>query len=178
MPSIIIQFKIIHTLVETYRQFTNLKFTNLETGKQGPAIVLSLEGEAQDEILELDKAMIFGTGGVDKIIEWWNRLYKKDELTEKYNALESFETYKRNSSTSIRDFVTEFQKYYHKTKSHGTIWSNDLLAYRLLKSTNLTTRDEQLVEATIGELKYDTVKTKLERSFLTLLTYPYLNLLT
>ena len=70
MLSIIIQFKIIHTLVETYRQFTNLKFTNLETGKQGPAIVLSLEGEAQDEILELDKAMIFGTGGVDKIIEW------------------------------------------------------------------------------------------------------------
>ena len=52
-------------MVETYRQFTNL-----ETGKQGPAIVLSLEGEAQDEILELDKAMITGTGGVDKIIEW------------------------------------------------------------------------------------------------------------
>ena len=109
-------------MVETYRQFTNL-----ETGKQGPAIVLSLEGEAQDEVLELDKAMISGTGGVDKIIERWNRLYKKDELKEKYNALESFETYKRNSSTLIRDFVTEFQKYYHKTKSHGTIWSDDLL---------------------------------------------------
>ena len=86
------------------------KFTNLEPGKQGPAIVLSLQGEAQDAILELDTTEISGTDGVNKIIERLNRLYKKDELTEKYNALESFETYKRNSSTSIRDFLTEFEK--------------------------------------------------------------------
>ena len=86
------------------------KFINLEPGKQGPAIVLSLQGEAQDAILELDTTVISGTDGVNKIIERLNRLYKKDELTEKYNALESFETYKRNSSTSIRDFLTEFEK--------------------------------------------------------------------
>ena len=86
------------------------KFTNLEPGKQGQAIVLSLQGEAQDAILELDTTVISGTDGVNKIIERLNRLYKKDELTEKYNALESFETYKRNSSTSIRDFLTEFEK--------------------------------------------------------------------
>ena len=86
------------------------KFTNLELGKQGPAIVLSLQGEAQDAILELDTTVISGTDGVNKIIERLNRLYKNDELTEKYNALESFETYKRNSSTSIRDFLTEFEK--------------------------------------------------------------------
>ena len=39
------------------------KFTNLEPGKQGPAIVLSLEG---------DTAVISGTDGVDKIIEQLN----------------------------------------------------------------------------------------------------------
>ena len=141
------------------------KFTSLEPEKQGPAIVLSLEGEAQDAILELSTNDITDKDGVDKIIERLNRLYKKDELTEKYNALESFETYKRKSNTSIRDFLTEFEKRYHKTKSHGTVWSDDLLAYRLLKSANLTTRDEQLVKATIGELKYETVKTKLTKIF-------------
>ena len=109
------------------------KFTNLEPGKQGPAIVLSLEG---------DTAVISGTDGVDKVIEQLNRLYKKDKLVEKYNALESFETYKRNSSTSIHDFLTEFENCYHKTKSHGTIWSADLLAYHLLKLANLTMWDE------------------------------------
>ena len=76
------------------------KFTYFEPGRQGPAIALSLEGEAQDAILELDTAVISGTDGVDKIIERLNRLYKKDEPAEKYNALESFETYKRNSRYS------------------------------------------------------------------------------
>ena len=147
-------------LIEIWR-----KFTSLEPEKQGPAIVLSLEGETQDAIRELNTNDITDKDGVSKVIECLNRLYKKDELTEKYNALESFETYKRKSNTSIRDFVTEFEKRHNKTKSHGTIWSDDLLAYRLLKSANLTTKDEQLVKATIDELKYDTVKIKLTKIF-------------
>ena len=147
-------------LIEIWR-----KFTSLEPEKQGPAIVLSLEGEAQDAILELDTNDITDKDGVDKVIKRLNHLYKKGELTEKYNALESFETYKQKSNTSIHDFLTEFEKQYNKTKSHGTIWSDDLLAYRLLKSANLTTRDEQLVKATIGELKYETVKIKLTKIF-------------
>ena len=77
------------------------KFTTLEPEKQGPAIVLSLEGEAQ----------------------------------------------------------------YHKTKSYGTQISDDVLAYRLLKSANLSTRDKQLVKATITELKYDLLKSKLIKIF-------------
>ena len=97
------------------------KFTSLEPEKQGPAIVLSPEGEAQDAILELNTNDITDKDGVNKIIERLNRLYKKDELTGKYNALESFETYKRNSNTSIRNFLTEFEKRYNKTNSHGTI---------------------------------------------------------
>ena len=141
-------------LIEIWR-----KCTSLEPEKQDPAIVLPLEGKAQDAILELNTNDIADKDGVNKIIERINRLYKKDEVTEKYNALESFETYKRNSNTSIDDFLTEFEKRCNKTKSHGTIWSDDLLAYGLPKSANLTTRDKQQVKATIGELKYDTVNT-------------------
>ena len=103
-------------LIEVWR-----KFTHLEPEKQGPAIVLSFEAEAQDAIFELNTNDITDKDGVNKTIERLNRLYKKDELTGKYNALESFETYKRNSNTSIRDFLTEFEKRYNKTKSHGTI---------------------------------------------------------
>ena len=69
------------------------KFTSIEPEKQGPAIVLSFEGDAQDAMLELNTNDITDKDGVNKIIERLNRLYKKDELTGKYNALESFETY-------------------------------------------------------------------------------------
>ena len=49
---------------------------------------MSLEGEAQDVILELDTPVISGTYRVNKIIERLNWLYKKDKLTEKYDVLE------------------------------------------------------------------------------------------
>ena len=140
-----------------------LKFTSLESEKQGPAIVLTLEGEAQDAVLELHTDMISGTGGVSKIIERLTKIYKKDELSQKYNALEAFETYKRKGNTSIRDFLTEFEKSLHKTRTYGTIMSDDLLAYHLLKAANLTTR--QLVKATITKLNYEIVKSKLTKVF-------------
>ena len=43
-----------------------INFTNLEPEKQGPVIFLSLEGEAQDGILELDTPLISGRDGLIK----------------------------------------------------------------------------------------------------------------
>ena len=48
--------------------------------------MLSLEGEPQGAVLELN--IISAKDGVDKIIARLNKIYKKDELTQKYNALE------------------------------------------------------------------------------------------
>ena len=95
-----------------------------------------------------------------------NKIYKKDELTQKYNSLEWFEKYKRQDNTTIRSFLAEFEKCFHKTRSYGTLISGNLLAYYQIKSANLTARDEQLVKATINELSYDIVKSKLIKIFL------------
>ena len=153
-----IVYIVIHRLVETYRHFEKVhQFRTWKTRSSNSIVPWRWSSR--------DAAVISGTDGVDKITERLNWLYKKDELTEKYNALESFKTYKRNSGTSICGFLTEFEKRYHKAKSHDTIWSDDLLVCCLLKLANLTIRDEQLVKATISELKYDIVKTKLIKIF-------------
>ena len=156
---------------KSYDDWVNLvsnwrKFPSLEPEKQEPVIVLSLEGESQDGVLELDSDIISGKDGVDKVIARLNKVYKKDELTQKCNAFESFEKYKRQSNTTIRNFLTEFEKRFHKTRSYGTVTWDDFLAYHLIKSANLTTRDEQLVKATINALSYDIVKSKLIKIFL------------
>ena len=129
-----------------------LKFTSFKSVKQGLAIVLNLEGEAHEEVLELHTDVISEKDGVSKIIKRLNKIYRKGELSQKYNALEAFETYKRKGSTSIRDFLTEFEKHLHKTRTYGTTMSDDLLAYHLIKAANLTMRNKQLVKATITEL--------------------------
>ena len=89
---------------------------------------MSLVGEPQDAVLELNSDIIPEKDDVDKIIARLNKIYKKDELTEKYDALEIFEKYKRQDNTTIRNFLTEFEKHFHKTRSYGTVMSDDLLA--------------------------------------------------
>ena len=59
----------------------------------------------QDAVLELDTFEITQPDGIDRIITRLNKIYKKDELTQKYNALEAFETYKCKSTTSVREFL-------------------------------------------------------------------------
>ena len=44
--------------------------------------------------------------------------------------------------------------------------SDDLLAYHLIKSANLTKRDQQLVKATINKLSYDISKSNAIKIFL------------
>ena len=63
------------------------QFTTLEQEKQGPPIVLLLEGEAQDAVLELQPNQITDKDGVKTIIDKLNKIHKKDEPTQRYNAL-------------------------------------------------------------------------------------------
>ena len=142
-----------------------LKFTSLKSEKQELAIVLTLEGEAHDKVLDIHTDVISGKDGVSKIIKRLNKIYRKGELSQKYNALEAFQTYKRKGSTSMGDFLTEFEKHLHKTRTYGTTMSDDLLAYHLFKVAKLTMRDKQLVKATITELNYKIVKRKMTKAF-------------
>ena len=140
-----------------------LKLTSLEAAKQGPAVLFALFDEAQDAVLELEESKIAAATGVANIIECLDKLYLKDKTQTAFDALEAFESYQRPADLSINEFCNEFEKRYNKTKSYGTTMSDDVLAYRLLKSANLPESQQQLAKATIDELKYDNMKTQLKK---------------
>ena len=139
--------------------------TELPKKRQGPALVLSLEGEAQEAALEIPENDIASENGVDFIINRLNRLYKKDSTITKYQALEAFETFRRPCDMSIQSFLNEFEKRLYKAKSYCTEMSEDILPYRLLKSANLSNEHKQLIKATLPELQYDSMKDQLKKTF-------------
>ena len=80
------------------------KFTDLDPTRQGPAIVMTLEGKALDTILELDDSEISGKEGVNKIINSLSNLYKIVKLNEKFKDLEKFEPRKRHQTLPCNSF--------------------------------------------------------------------------
>ena len=127
--------------------------------------MLSLEVEALNAVLEIDESDISKENGVDFIIERLNRLFKKDSTVIKYQTLKAFMTFKRPSNMSIQPYLNEFDKRLFKTESYGTVISDDILAYRLLKSANLSSYHEELVKATIPDFQYDIMKDQLKKTF-------------
>ena len=136
------------------------RYTDLAKIKQGPALILQLQDEAQETALTLTEDEIVSENGVQLIIEKLDKIHKKKNVTlKKYHR--NFETYKRPANTTMQQYLVEFEKRLNKIKSYGTAWSDDLLAYRLLKIANLSESREQLAKATVETLEYATMKTKL-----------------
>ena len=162
-PAQLSNFKSYNDLVRLVNIWTN--FIDLEPEREGPALVASLSGKALEAILELDDKDISSQDGVKLIVEKLNILYKKDELHEKFQDLENFESYRRASDTDIQQFLIEFDQRYHKLKRHQTTISEDRLGFKLLKAANLSSHHEQLLKATITHIDQETIKAKIKSIF-------------
>ena len=151
---------------EDYKKLLGLwtKFSALDKNEQGTAVLLSLEGKAQEAVLELDTEVITADDGVSKIIERLDKIYLQDTLIKKYEALDSFENYRRPHDVSVSEYILEFDKRYLRTKNLGTQMSDDLLAYRLLRNANLGDQYTKLVKAT-SKLEYEVMKQQLKNLF-------------
>ena len=71
----------------------------------------------------------------------------------------------RKPNTSIQEHIHEFDKLHHKLQSHGTTISEDLLAFKLLKSCKLSNQDEKPSKGTVTELKLKNMKEQLKKIF-------------
>ena len=140
-------------------------FTDLEPKKQGPAIFLTLEGQAREAVLELDVANISASDGVDQIITKLNGLFLKDKTQSAFEAYDTFEKFRRSKEMSMPDYINEFERLKSKIENYKMSLSTDIMAYRLLKSANLSEAHEQLAKATIPSLTYEDMKMQLKKKF-------------
>ena len=137
---------------------------SLSKPNRASAILLTLSGKALNAALQIPEEDLAKDDGVETLLKQLDTLYIKDELSEKFKALETFETYRRPSSSSIRDFLIEFENKHFKIKEFK-VTTDDLLGFRLIKAANLSPDKEELIKATVTELTYNEVKTKMSKIF-------------
>ena len=140
-------------------------FTDIKKEKQGSALFLTLEGKAKEAALELDLDKFNCENGVDNIIKKLDTLYLRDKVQTAYEAYDRLEKFQRKPEMSMTDFIIEFERLLSKTRSYGTEMSEDILAYRLLKSANISEHHQELARATVPKLTYDAMKSQLKKIF-------------
>ena len=110
--------------------------------------------DAREAILNMGIEKLTEKTGVNNLMAELDKMYFKNESYWACEAYETFEIFVRSSGMSISDYVIKFEQLYYKAKSFYTEILDDLLAYRLLNSANLTNEQKQLVKATICKMDY------------------------
>lgn len=143
------------------------QLTDVPKPKQGLAVMYATQhNKRTHEILcELTNDEVVCDGGLKKVIDKLETIYIKDKAEASYEAYESFESLRRKDDETIGEFVERFQCALRRTKSYGTVMSDDLLAYRLIKSASLSDTQTHLVRASAQTLTLDHVITAVKKIF-------------
>ena len=135
--------------------------TSLDKTKRALIVFFSLEGKAREAVLELDTAVLNSEDGMKKLYEKLDTLFLEDINQSAFRAYETFENYQRLPGTSLEDFLIEFGRHIAKLKDFNILLSELVLAFRALKSTNITKDNEKLVKTTVSELTLSSMSEQL-----------------
>ena len=156
-------------LYEDWRKELQIwKATNTALGVkskiQAGYLIQALEGIAHQTVLsELTVEQIICDDGVQNIVETLNSFYCGDEIQKAFDAIDNLMHFKCTPDLSIEDFIMMFQLKVNRVKSTGTVLSDGILGYLLLKAANLSDNNHNIVKATCNELTYGNVKTQLKK---------------
>ena len=141
--------------------------TRVEEKKQAATIFLSLKGKSREAALEIPEEVIAAENGsgFKAIVDKLDTLWKVDENLEAFTAYEKFEQFKRSQETNVNEYLVSFERLNNRLIATKTKLPEGVLAYRVLKSANLTREQEQLAKATVGEFTYEAMCTKLKAIF-------------
>lgn len=112
---------------------------------------------------ELTEEEITHKDGVKNIIKVLDYFYLGNKTQNAFNVIDDLMSFKCTPDLSLEDFIIQFQLKVNKVKSSGTILSDEILGYALLKAANLPKDKYDMVKLTCNELTYKDVKSQIEK---------------
>ena len=137
--------------------------TNVKSAQRASVVFLSLSGKAREAVLELEPEDLNVEAGLTLLYAKLDSLFKTDSDQAAFAAYENFEKFSRSDNMSMSDYKVEFDRLVQQLKHHKMELPEPVLAYRALKSANLSENDERLIRATVKEIKLDSMMLQLTR---------------
>ena len=139
--------------------------TDLEKKKRGIALALSLQGKAREVAADADPEKLNADDGVAFLIKELDKLFEQDKVDQTYSTYTAFDTYQREGTTDMSVYIINFEQKYNKCKKYEMTLPDTVLAFKLLDNAGLSESDRQMALSACSDLKFDTMKTALNRIF-------------
>ena len=98
-----------------------------------------------------------------KLYEKLDTLFLEDINQSAFRAYETFKNFQRPPGMPLEDFLIEFGRLVTKLKDFNILLPEPVLAFRALKSANITKDNEKLVKATVSELMLSSLSEQLQK---------------
>ena len=164
-PSFINESKNFETYERDLKRWSLL--TNIPKPKQALMVLHYLDGdpsgikEKVDE--EISEEVLLSERGIEALLEFFKKVYKRDSLADGFEKYMSFERLKRSPNTAIQDFIPEFNTAYKKAVNIGCSLSDKVLAFKLLNASNLSSMERNLLLTGVN-YNEDDLRTQMENA--------------
>ena len=142
------------------------KVTDLPTSKQGLVTYLSLPYEDEKGIKkkisdEVELSDLEKDDGLHKLIIYMDSQLKKDDLEGQWVKYNEFNDYYRAEDESVEGFINKFDAMYNKLVKRTIILPPQILAFSLLKKSNIS---EEVCLLVMSGMNYEQIETLNEQA--------------
>ena len=117
--------------------------------------------------LELGRSELHDDNGVKNYLQYMDGLFEIDDLSEHYDDYVKFETFKRDKSVSVANFVNEFETLHNIVKKRDMDYSKIILGFKLLDAACISAADRKFVLSGVNFKEkatfYEQVKSSLRK---------------
>ena len=143
--------------------------TEVCRSKQGIVLALTLPNEEPFKVREnvlndLSLDELKRENGLDTLIEYLDVYLKKDDLSDRFEKYEDFENVQRTNEQNIREFIADFDSKYRKLWKMSINLPPEILAFKLLKTVNITKHQKMLVLTGVNFSNKETIYEDMKQS--------------
>ena len=147
---------------EEYREDLQMwsRITSVVKKLQAEVVVYSLDGhpsQIKDKIVtKIGKNLVGADDGIEKLIAFFDSIYKKDGMAEIWDRYQAFSNFCRKPTEDLLDFLPNWEMLYQKLKTSGCEYTDTILGLKLLQDSKLNDIDTKLV---LTGVNYESAKT-------------------
>ena len=137
----------------------------LEATRQGPALFLSLSGDARKAALKVGLDNMKKDDGVDIILAELDKFFLKDKDRSAFLAYDKFTKYRRSNGMAVKDFLLKFELLRNTCISYGIDIPDKIVAHQMLQSANFSSDKRELIITTISTFSSENMRSQILKIF-------------